>query len=160
RSAPEIDVFEAQVGGNGIAHVSQSAQFAPYNHEYKWDNSSETAIFYSPKFELNTYRGGEYQMTTSGVGTVDQQCFELTGRCFSVYGFEYKVGVPEGFITWISEGTASWTAKVTGLGPDPLVQIGQRIIPDEPLYLIINLGLSENFGFVDVDRLVFPTHME
>ncbi|KAG9047513.1 hypothetical protein FS837_002098 [Tulasnella sp. UAMH 9824] len=160
RSAPEIDVFEAQVGGNGIAHVSQSAQFAPYNHEYKWDNSSETAIFYSPKFSLNTYRGGEYQMTTSGIGEVDQQCFELTGRCFSVYGFEYKVGVPEGFITWISEGTASWTAKVTGLGPDPLVQIGQRIIPDEPLYLIINLGMSENFGDVDLEHLIFPTHME
>ncbi|KIO25199.1 hypothetical protein M407DRAFT_210871 [Tulasnella calospora MUT 4182] len=159
RSAPEIDVFEAQVGGNGIGHVSQSAQFAPYNHEYKWDNSSETAIFYSPKFSLNTYRGGEYQMTTSGVGDVDQQCFELTGRCFSVYGFEYKVGVPEGFITWISEGTASWTAKVTGLGPDPLVEIGQRIIPDEPLYLIINLGMSENFGEVDLEHLIFPTHM-
>ncbi|KAG8950626.1 hypothetical protein FRC04_007250 [Tulasnella sp. 424] len=160
RSAPEIDVFEAQVAATGVAHVSQSAQFAPYNAEYKWDNSSDNAIFYSPKFTLNTYRGGQYQMTTSGIGEVNQTCFELEGGCFSVYGFEYKTGVPDGFITWISEGAASWTAKVTGLGPDNLTEIGQRIIPEEPLYLIINLGMSENFGDVDLANLIFPTHME
>ncbi|KAG8972105.1 hypothetical protein FRB90_010304, partial [Tulasnella sp. 427] len=158
--APEIDVFEAQVGANGIAHVSQSAQFAPYNHAYKWDNSTETAIFHSSKFELNSYRGGQYQMTTSGIGVVDQSCYELSGGCYSVYGFEYRTGVPDGFITWISEGAASWTVKVTGLGPDDDTKIGQRIIPPEPMYLIINLGMSENFGDVDLDRLVFPTHLE
>lgn len=66
--------------------------------------------------------------------TVNTEPGSALSGCFSVYGFEYKTGVPDGFITWISEGAASWTAKVTGLGPDNLTEIGQRIIPDEPLY--------------------------
>jgi hypothetical protein len=32
RSAPEIDMFEAQVSGNYIGHVSQSGQWAPFNY--------------------------------------------------------------------------------------------------------------------------------
>jgi hypothetical protein len=32
-------------------------------------------------------------------------------------------------------------------------QIGQRLISEEPMYLIVNLGLSENFGAIDYDGL-------
>jgi hypothetical protein len=32
RAAPEIDMFEAQVDGNYIGHVSQSGQWAPFNY--------------------------------------------------------------------------------------------------------------------------------
>lgn len=128
-----IDVFEAQVSAQGTGHVSQSAQFAPFNADYKWDNSSANCIFHNPKFELNSYRGGNSQQTTSAVGDVNQECFELTGNCTDIYGFEYSPGA-DGFITWVSEGKASWTTMATGLGPDPLTEIGQRIIPAEPLY--------------------------
>ncbi|KAG8904179.1 hypothetical protein FRB99_002127 [Tulasnella sp. 403] len=159
RSAPEIDILEAQVAATGTGHVSQSAQFAPFNAHYKWDNSSTNAIFHMSKFELNSYRGGQYQMTTSGIGDVNQQCYELTGGCYDIYGFEYAPGAT-GFITWVSEGQASWTVMGTGLGPDPLTQIGQRTIPEEPLYVILNLGMSENFGDVDFDHLTFPSHFE
>jgi len=41
---------------------------------------------------------------------------------------------------------------------DPLALISQRPIPDEPMYIIANLGLSENFGPVS-PNLVFPTWM-
>lgn len=54
RSAPEIDVLEMQVE-KGEAHASQSAQFAPYNAKYIWDNSSANAIFHSDLYSLNTY---------------------------------------------------------------------------------------------------------
>lgn len=32
RAAPEIDMFEAQVSGDYIGHVSQSGQWAPFNY--------------------------------------------------------------------------------------------------------------------------------
>ncbi len=53
RSAPEIDVFETQISAQGTGHVSQSAQFAPFDAEYRWDNSSTNAVFTNPAFQLN-----------------------------------------------------------------------------------------------------------
>lgn len=33
-------------------------------------------------------------------------------------------------------------------GPDPIANVSQRIIPAEPLYVILNLGISNSFGKV------------
>jgi hypothetical protein len=42
---------------------------------------------------LNSYVGGVYQQTTSGVTETDPNCYQLGDTaCFSVYGFEYKPG--------------------------------------------------------------------
>lgn len=53
RSAPEIDMFETQVTSDGIGHISQSAQYAPFNAHYLWDNTTENAIIHNPNFALN-----------------------------------------------------------------------------------------------------------
>lgn len=63
------------------------------------------------------------------------------------------------------------------MGPDPTVEISARPVPQEPMvciflllithtsngssrkYIIINLGMSENFGAIDFEHLTFPTHM-
>lgn len=94
RSAPEIDVFEAQITGDPLeGQVSQSGQWAPFNEAYEWFNTTENLIITDTDMTfLNTYKGGVYQQATSGVTTTNQQCYELTGGCFSVYGFEYKPG--------------------------------------------------------------------
>lgn len=97
-------------------------------------------------------------MTTSAVGDVNQECYELSGGCSSIYGFEYAPG-NTGFITWVSDGAASWTTYATGLGPDNQTLISQRPIPEEPMYIIINLGMSENFGEVDLKHLTFPANL-
>ena len=44
---------------------------------------------------LNPYRGGIFQQTTSGLAVTNQTCYELSGGCFTVYGFEYKPGYEE-----------------------------------------------------------------
>lgn len=41
----------------------------------------------------------------------------------------------------------------SALAPNAEAEIGARPIPKEPMYLIINLGISENFGAVDYDGL-------
>lgn len=53
RAAPEIDVFEAQVG-DGKMTVSQSGQWAPFNQYYKVTNTS------GPAYEF--FQGGHYNV--------------------------------------------------------------------------------------------------
>lgn len=45
------------------------------------------------------------------------------------------------------------------MAADTAVEIGPRPIPQEPLYIIANLGMSTNFGEVDLEHLVFPVVM-
>jgi beta-glucanase (GH16 family) len=93
RSAPEIDIFEAQIS-NGQGQVSQSAQWAPFNNEYIWFNTSDNLIIPDPTNSvLNTYIGGAFQQATSVVTSTGQECYQLLEQCFGVFGFEYQPGI-------------------------------------------------------------------
>ena len=46
------------------------------------------------------------------------------------------------------------------MAADSRVEIGARPVPQEPMYLIANLGMSRNFGEVDLDHFTFPTTMK
>ncbi|TFK30804.1 beta-glucan synthesis-associated protein [Coprinopsis marcescibilis] len=161
RAAPEIDVFEAQISGDPLSGaVSQSAQWAPFNSAYAWFNTSDNLNIPNPqKTTLNTYTGGVFQQATSCVTATNQACYELGSGCASVYGFEYKPGFDGAYISWIADGQLAWTLKSGGMGLDTQVEISARPIPQEPMYLIVNLGISENFGTVDFDHLAFPATM-
>ncbi|KAF8902636.1 beta-glucan synthesis-associated protein [Mucidula mucida] len=161
RSAPEIDIFEAQINEHTlIAQVSQSGQFAPFNYAYEWDNSSANFFVADPAIsQLNTFKGSVTQQAASVVTNTDTQCYEKTGGCASIYGFEYRPGYDEGYITWISDNKIAWSIKGNGVGPDDKVEISARAIPQEPMYILANLGMSTNFGPVDLAHLGFPVHM-
>ncbi|PBK95638.1 beta-glucan synthesis-associated [Armillaria gallica] len=161
RSAPEIDVFEAQINEHTlIAQVSQSGQWAPFNHAYVWQNTSDNFYVRDPSIsQLNTFTGNVEQQATSVVTNTDTECYEKTGGCFSLYGFEYKPGYSDGYITWISNNQIAWSIKAAGMGPDSSVAISERPVPTEPMYIIANLGMSTNFGPVDIEHLGFPVHM-
>ncbi|KAF5371684.1 hypothetical protein D9758_003399 [Tetrapyrgos nigripes] len=159
RSAPEIDVFEAQVN-NGIGYVSQSAQWGPFNPSYEWFNTSDTLIIYDPTVTvLNEYKGGVYQQATSGISQTAQDCYQLTGGYFATYGFEYVAGYNDAYISWINDNKVAWTIKAGGMDADSRVEISARPVPQEPMYLLVNLGMSENFGTVDLQHMQFPTIM-
>ncbi|KAF5357204.1 hypothetical protein D9756_006626 [Leucocoprinus leucothites] len=160
RSAPEIDIFEATVIKDVKGQVSMSSQWAPYNAQYEWFNTTGNFQIYDPDHaELNTYVGGVYQQTTSVLQDTNQECYEQTGGCFSVYAFEYKPGFDNAYITWVSDNQPSWTVYSGALGPDSRSEIGARPIPLEPMYIIANLGFSHNFGLIDLDTLRFPSTM-
>ncbi|KAH6916882.1 beta-glucan synthesis-associated protein [Coprinopsis sp. MPI-PUGE-AT-0042] len=164
RSAPEIDVFEALVSSTDdqlpSGYVSQSAQWGPFNAEYAWFNTTENLIIPNPdKTIYNTYTGGAFQQATSCVTSTNQQCYELAGGCQSIYGFEYKPGFDNAYISWISDGELAWTLRSAGMAADTRVEIAARPVPQEPMYIIMNLGVSENFGGVDFDHLAFPATM-
>ncbi|KAJ3815887.1 glycoside hydrolase family 16 protein, partial [Lentinula aff. lateritia] len=153
RSAPEIDVLEAQIDQNTfVAEVSQSAQWAPFNRAYIWNNDSDNMILADPSIsQLNGFMGNVEQQATSVVTATNASCYEYDGGCFQTYGFEY--------ITWISSGKISWGLNVAGLGADSSVEISARPVPQEPMYLLANLGMSTNFGPVDLNHLQFPVHL-
>ncbi|KAF9269599.1 concanavalin A-like lectin/glucanase [Marasmius fiardii PR-910] len=168
RSAPEIDMFEAQAGtnfdtdGTGTlqGEVSQSGQFAPFNYKYEWIENANTRMVHDPSFTVeNGYKGGVYQQATSFVTKTNPDCYSMESGCSSVYGFEYKPGYNEGYIAWMANDRPTWTIKGGGLAADENVKISARPVSQEPMYLLINLGISENFGDIDFAHLQFPVSM-
>ncbi|KAF5325958.1 hypothetical protein D9611_000763 [Ephemerocybe angulata] len=158
RSAPEIDVFEAIVE-YGEGRVSQSSQWAPFNHGYIWKNTTANYKIYDDDITvLNPYTGGIYQQAVSGLSLTNQGCYEGEGGCFAVYGFEYSPGFDDAYITWINNGKIAWTHYARGLDIDPIAEISARPIAQEPMYIIANLGISNAFGSIESD-LAFPATM-
>jgi hypothetical protein len=59
------------------------------------------------------------------------------------------MGSPDGaggdnYITWVANGEPSWTLHASAIGPDAGADIGQRLISEEPMYLIMNFGESSS----------------
>ncbi|THH03311.1 hypothetical protein EW145_g6360 [Phellinidium pouzarii] len=159
RSAPEIDIFEAQIT-DGLGQVSQSAQWAPFNYEYDWFNTTDNMIIQNTGISaLNTYVGGALQQASSVVTATNQGCYTGEDSCFSVYGFEYKPGFDNAYISWIANNELAWTAMQGGFAADTRVNISSRPIPQEPMYIIMNFGMSTNFATVELDALPFPATM-
>ncbi|KAH7885927.1 glycoside hydrolase family 16 protein [Phlebopus sp. FC_14] len=178
RAAPEIDIFESQITGTPLqGQVSQSAQWAPMNAAYVWQNT--TGNFDIPNADitvLNPYTGGVFQQATSAVTTTNQSCYTANTGCFATYGYEYKPGYKSDsgvselrdsfkgltvcqYISWITNDEVAWTLDAAGVVADPLTEIADRPISQEPMYLIANLGLSNNFAPVDFTHLAFPATM-
>lgn len=101
RSAPELDVIEAQVsprrrrlGAHGLmlildtligdqvdhtfrrGQVSQSGQFAPFNAGYYMSNVTgvDYGIIDDDVTQFNTFNGNSYQQSTSGLAYTDPDC--------------------------------------------------------------------------------------
>ncbi|KAF9647162.1 glycoside hydrolase family 16 protein [Thelephora ganbajun] len=161
RSAPEIDIFEATSSDKKGA-VSQSGQWGPFNAGYEWFNTTENLIIPDPTItQLNSYTGGVFQQAISAVSIANGDCYELNSGCYAVYGFEYKPGFVQdnAYISWINNNKTAWTMNVAGTTADSRVNIGPRPVPQEPMYMILNLGISPNFGDIDFEHLTFPTVM-
>lgn len=161
RSAPEIDVFEAQVDGTLGLTVSQSMQTAPFNMYYNITNTTSPAYeFFQPDSHLNLYNGQNDQQALSGISLASQLAVQRGGDdSFSQYGFEYVPG-SQGYIDWISDNKRAWKVHAAALAADPVSMISDRPIPEEPMYIIFNLGISQNFGTPDWRRLRFPAVMQ
>ncbi|KAG8861387.1 hypothetical protein FRB91_008253 [Serendipita sp. 411] len=169
RGAPEIDMFEAQVDKPLKAGaVSQSVQIAPFNGYYQWDNKTYATYYMDEEAQrLNNYGGGAYQQAGSVVSRTNQACYQLPGPgvtpCYSTYGFQYKPGFAEdgGHITWINDDRLAWKLDIAGWGSDPNTGISPRSVSKEPMYVIMNLGISLGFSLeIDFTALTFPAYMK
>ncbi|KAK1225405.1 hypothetical protein PQX77_011654 [Marasmius sp. AFHP31] len=160
RGAPEIDIIEAQIDVDvWKGEVSQSAQFAPYNYQYRIDRS-HAQIFDDSVVHWNTYEGGPLQQAASAVAYVDDGNYG--GYGYATYGFEYWSDPKrrdDGYIVWYSHGKETWKLDAAAVGPDSRSMVSQRLIPEEPMSLILNFGIAEGFQLQDFKNLKFPAQM-
>lgn len=161
RSAPELDVLEASVTtlnpkkGYMIGDVSQSLQIAPFDIWYMPDY--DFVAVYNPQItSVNSYRGGPYQQAISALTNLNNDWYD--GKEYQVYAFEYTPGA-DGNVTWFVGQEKTWTVDGRSIGPNG--NVGQRLIPVEPMTIIMNFGMSNSFSALNLTGLakLFPATM-
>jgi len=78
---------------------------------------------------------------------------------FAVYGIQYQPGFDDAYIAWIANNEVAWVLQSSAMVADTVVEISARPISQEPMYIIMNLGMSYNFGTPDFAHLVWPAIM-
>ncbi|CAD6977463.1 unnamed protein product [Tilletia controversa] len=148
RGASELDLLEGTSGGYG--RNSMSFQNAPFNAYHQI--ASGFAQVFDPNNTMNST-----QQSVSAIIKNSQTAWQLSGGDYGTYGVEwiphYRDEDP--YVTWMTDGQPSWRLDAGAVGPDDAAEIGQRLIPPEPV-IIFNLGMSKGFSDVDFDNLKFP----
>ncbi|EKM53338.1 glycoside hydrolase family 16 protein [Phanerochaete carnosa HHB-10118-sp] len=170
RGAPEIDILEVEknktAGAQGQV-VSQSAQFAPFTGDYGYltDTDDQFQIFTPDLTRPNGYKGSAVQQAISCLTDLPDDMFQGSGQQFTTLGFEYWAdpdNPEDGFITWQTDGQPSYRLGATAVGPDMGANgsmVGQRRIAEEPMSIILNLGISNNWQTIDLSTMEFPAVM-
>ncbi|ODV64139.1 SKN1/KRE6 family beta-glucan synthesis-associated protein, partial [Ascoidea rubescens DSM 1968] len=165
RGAPEIDAVEASVDtrveriGSGV--VSQSLQIAPYDIWYVPDydfielhNSSVTS--------MNTWCGGPFQEAVSAITTLNNTWYEFESGLdeprFQKFSFEYLNDDTNGYIKWFVGDDPTMTLYPNALHPTG--NIDWRTISKEPMSMILNLGISDSWAYIDWPSIRFPSTMK
>ena len=153
RSAPEIDVIEASVdtttgplGNFGTA--SQSLQVAPFDTFWRPDTAYQEVYDYSVT-GMNSYQGGVYQEALSGVTNLNNDWYD--GNAYQTYSFQYETG-SSGYVSWAVGDVPTWKVAAESLRPNG--NIAQRVIPEEPMALVANFGMSNSFAYLDTAGLL------
>jgi hypothetical protein len=136
RGVPEIDIFETQVDLSVFeGQVSQSFQIAPYDYQYEFVNTTPAiTIQDSSNTQLNSYKGAVYQQAVSAVTYISAEDYNDVG--YAPYAFEWwsdPNNRNDGYVTWYSGGQTSWTATAASVGPNPITEVSQRLIAEEPM---------------------------
>ncbi|KAJ9113432.1 beta-glucan synthesis-associated protein [Naganishia cerealis] len=157
RGAPEIDALEAEYASNlKLGLASQSMQIAPFDIWYIPDYNF-ASINDDTVTSINSYAGGPFQQAVSGVTTLNNAWYEkYEDPKFQMYGYEYLNDDDDGYCTWYV-GEPTLTVKAYALGPNGNIDF--RRISKEPMSVIMNLGISNNWAYIDWPSLNFPVTM-
>lgn len=159
RGAPEIDIIEGEVSTVlGVGLASQSMQIAPFDIWYIPDYS-HVEIYNFTTTTMNTYCGGPFQQAVSAVSTLNVTWYEFgeDAGYFQTYAIEYIHNDDTGYIRWFVGNTPTFTVYSQALHPNG--NIGWRRISKEPMSIIMNLGISNNWAYIDWQFLFFPVTM-
>ena len=64
--------------------------------------------------------------------------------------FEYTPGA-SGDISWFVGENPTWKVSADALGPNG--NVGQRIIPEEPMAVVMNFGMSTGFSSINFTHI-------
>lgn len=156
RGAPEIDVIEASADPNlKIGIVTQSYQVAPYDIWYH-PNYDFLEIPNYNTTQINAYCGGPFQQAISGTTMLNNGWYD--GYQYQKYAYEYTPGTGgDSQIGWFVGEDMSYMMNGNAIGPNGNVQ--SRVISEEPMSIILNLGFSTAWSQIDYKNLKFPSMM-
>jgi beta-glucanase (GH16 family) len=81
----------------------------------------------------------------SGLTNINNDWYDA--KDYATYDFYYTPG-SSGQITWSVADTATWKLDARAIGPNG--NVGQRVIPKEPMALIMNFGMSTGFSALNL----------
>ncbi|KAF9693139.1 hypothetical protein EKO04_008888 [Ascochyta lentis] len=157
RGAPEIDIIE--VGATYPPHnmpiATQSFQVAPFD-VYWYPNYNYTAFPDYTQSWYNGYTGGPFQQAISATTNLNKNWFD--GQQYQRYSFEYVPGEGEdAFISWKVGDQTMFMMDGRAIGPNGNIQARQ--VSEEPMSLILNLGISNSWTWIDWEHMKFPAVM-
>ncbi|KAH8592977.1 beta-glucan synthesis-associated [Bisporella sp. PMI_857] len=155
RGAPEIDILEASVDPiNRIGVVTQSYQVAPFDVLYR-PNSNFLQIPDYETTQMNGYCGGPFQQAVSGTTLLNNSWYDA--KKYQKYAFEYVPGTTDGKIAWFVGEKQTFMMDGRAIGPNGNVKARQ--VSEEPMSLVLNLGMSGSWSQIIMGDLRFPTVM-
>ncbi|GMM30546.1 beta-glucan synthesis-associated protein [Martiniozyma asiatica (nom. inval.)] len=160
RGAPEIDIIEGEVDTNiRVGVASQSLQLAPMDIWYMPDYNF-IEVYNDTITTMNTYAGGPFQQAVSAITTLNTEWYErgVGERYFQSYSYEYLNDNDSGYIRWFVGDNPTFTMHAWALSPSG--NVDWRRISKEPMSMIINFGISNNWAYIDWPSLDFPMTME
>ena len=94
---------------------------------------------------MNAYRGGPFQQAMSGVSNLNNEWYN--GNKYQTFAFEYTPG-PQGQINWFVGSDKTWKMDARSVRPNG--NVGQRVVPMEPMSLVMNFGMSNSFAALNL----------
>jgi len=159
RGAPEIDIIEGEVDTTlNVGIASQSMQIAPFDIWYMPDYDFIEVYNFSTT-NMNSYAGGPFQQAVSAVSTLNTTWYEFgqDAGYFQKFGIEYLNDDTDGYCRWFVGDTPTFTIYANALHPSG--NIGWRRITKEPMSIVMNLGISNNWAYIDWRMIFFPVKM-
>ncbi|KAF2792990.1 glycoside hydrolase family 16 protein [Melanomma pulvis-pyrius CBS 109.77] len=155
RGAPEIDIIEAGASIGGLPIGTQSFQVAPFDIWYYPDYEFTAFPNYSTAY-TNGYTGGPFQQAISATTNLNKDWYD--GRAYQKYSFEYVPGEGEdAYIIWKVGGETTFILDGRAIGSNGNIQARQ--ISQEPMSIVLNVGISSAWTQIDWANLLFPTVM-
>jgi beta-glucanase (GH16 family) len=105
--------------------------------------------------QMNGYTGGPYQQAISGTTLLNNNWYN--GTQYQKYAFEYIPGTSTGKIAWFVGEDPSFIMDGRAIGPNG--NIAAREVSQEPMSMVLNLGMSGSWSEILMGDLVFPTIM-
>ncbi|KAJ8071781.1 hypothetical protein OCU04_002095 [Sclerotinia nivalis] len=156
RGAPEIDVLEGSVDPNNrIGVVTQSFQVAPFDIWYR----PNYVFLQIPDYNttnMNSYCGGPFQQAISGTTLLNNNWYD--GNAYQKYAFEYIPGTSStGKIAWFVGDQQTFMMDGRAIGQNG--NVAARQVSEEPMSMVLNLGISGAWSEILIGELRFPTTM-
>lgn len=161
RGAPEIDLIEGAVSSppevvTGVA--SQSLQTAPMDIWWMPDYDFIEIHNYSVT-KMNAWNGGPFQQAVSGTTMLNNNWYQYSENpSFQRYGLEYLANDTDGYISWHVGSEETYSMYQGALSPNG--NVGQRDISREPMSIVMNLGLSNSWAYIDWVEQLWPNILE